>query len=63
MAVGVTEMVPLMVVFPLLVAVNTGIFPFPLAPSPMLVLLFDQLNVVPVTVSVGVVNIDDAPLQ
>ena len=63
MAVGVTETVPLMVVFPLLVAVNTGILPFPFAPSPMAVLLFVQLKVVPLTVSEGVVNIDDAPLQ
>ena len=63
MAVGVTEMVPLIVVFPLLVAVNMGMLPFPLGPSPMPVLSFVQLNVVPVTVSVGVVNMDEAPLQ
>jgi len=60
---GVTEMVPVMVVFPVLVAINMGMFPFPLAPSPMFVLSFVQLNVVPVTFPVGVVNMDEAPLQ
>lgn len=63
MADGVTETVPVMVAEPGLVAVNTGMFPLPFAPSPMAVLLFVQLKVVPVTLPAGVVNVDDAPLQ
>ena len=40
---GVTVMVAVMAVVPALVAVKLGMLPLPLAPKPMLVLLFDQL--------------------
>ena len=40
---GVTVMVAVMAVVPALVAVKLGMLPDPLAPKPMLVLLFDQL--------------------
>jgi uncharacterized membrane protein len=40
---GVTVIVAIMFVVPLLVALKLGILPLPLAPKPMLVLLFDQL--------------------
>ena len=40
---GVTVMVAVMAVVPLLVAVKLGILPLPLPPKPMLVLLLDQL--------------------
>jgi hypothetical protein len=40
---GVTVIVAIMFAVPLLVAVKLGILPLPLAPKPMLVLLFDQL--------------------
>ena len=40
---GVTVIVAVMFVVPALVAVKLGILPLPLAPKPMLVLLFDQL--------------------
>ena len=46
--VGVTVMVAVMGVEPELVAVKTGIFPLPLAASPITVLLFVQLYMVPV---------------
>ena len=48
--VGVTVMVATIVVVPLLIAVNCGIFPVPLAPNPIVALLFVQLKVVPATV-------------
>ena len=41
--VGVTVIVPLIGVFPVLAAVNGAIFPVPLAAKPMAVLLFVQL--------------------
>ena len=45
---GVTVMVPVMVAFVLLAgAVQPGMFPVPAAPSPIAVLLFAQLKVVP----------------
>ena len=40
---GVTVMVAVIAVVPALVAVKLGMLPDPLAPKPMLVLLFDQL--------------------
>ena len=40
---GVTVMVAVIAVVPALVAVKLGMLPLPLAPKPMLVLLFDQL--------------------
>jgi hypothetical protein len=46
-----------------LVAVNAGISPDPLAASPMAVLLFVQVNVVPLTGPDKVVAVILAPLQ
>ena len=43
LAVGVTSIVPVIGVFPVLVAVNEAIFPVPLAANPMAVLVFVQL--------------------
>ena len=43
LAVGVTSIIPLIAVFPVLVAVNEAISPVPLAPNPMAVLSFVQL--------------------
>ena len=60
---GVTVIVAVTGVVPILVAVNTGIFPVPFAPSPIEVLLFDQVNVVPVTGPVKLTAVVDAPLQ
>ena len=48
---------------PSLKVVNTGMFPFPLAPNPMIVLLLAQLKVAPVTGLAGAVSADDIPLQ
>jgi hypothetical protein len=45
------------------VAVNEGTFPDPLAARPMAVLLFVQVNVVPATGPVKLVNGAVAPLQ
>ena len=47
LAFGVTVIVAVIGVEPALVAVKAGIFPFPLAASPIAVLLFVQLYVVP----------------
>ena len=41
---GVTVIVEVTGLVPVFVAVNTGIFPEPLAPRPMVVLLFVQLS-------------------
>jgi len=49
-AVGVTVIVAVVGEVVALVAVNAGIFPEPLAASPILVLLLVHVNVVPVTV-------------
>jgi hypothetical protein len=46
-----------------LVAVNDGMFPDPLAARPMAVLLFVQVNVVPLTGPDKVVAVTLAPLQ
>ena len=62
-ATGVTVIVPVIVVVPVFVAVNTGIFPEPLAPRPMVVLLFVQLNVVPATAPVKLTAAVETPLQ
>ena len=43
-AVGVTVIVAVTAVLPVLMAVNAAIFPFPLAASPIDVLLFVQLK-------------------
>ena len=61
--VGVTVMVAVMGDAPALVAVNDGTFPAPLAARPMAVLLFAQLNVVPLTELLNTVIPADAPLQ
>jgi hypothetical protein len=60
---GVTVMVAMMGVAPGLVAVNEGTFPFPLAPSPIAVLLFVHENVAPGVVLVKLVAGTVAPLQ
>ena len=46
-AVGVTVITAIIGVVPALVAVNEGTFPFPPAPKPMAVLLFDHEKVDP----------------
>ncbi|MBK8494599.1 MAG: hypothetical protein IPL50_05885 [Chitinophagaceae bacterium] len=46
-----------------MIAVNAGIFPLPLAASPMDVLLFVQLNTVPLTDPVKMTALVVAPLQ
>jgi len=60
---GVTVMVAVTGTLPVLVAVNAGIFPVPLAARPMEVLLFVQLNVVPVTAPVKFTGLVVAPLH
>ena len=61
--VGVTVIVAVIGDKPALVAVNDGTFPAPLAARPMAVLLFAQLNVVPLTELLNTVIPADAPLQ
>ena len=61
--VGVTVIVAVMGDAPALVAVNDGTFPAPLAARPMAVLLFAQLNVVPLTELLNTVIPAEAPLQ
>ena len=53
-AVGVTVIVEIIFVLPLLVALNGLISPLPLAANPVEELLFVQLNVVPVTFNADV---------
>lgn len=48
-AVGVTVIVAISITLEVLVAVNDAILPLPVAANPILVLLFVQLNVVPLT--------------
>jgi len=48
---------------PVLVAVNAAMFPLPLAANPIEVLLFVQLNVVPVTAPVKFTGLVVAPLH
>ena len=62
-AFGVTVMVATCAVVPLLVAVNEAISPVPLAARPMLVLLFDQLYVLPATAPLNDTVAVAAPLQ
>lgn len=52
LAEGVTVMVAITGALVVFVAVNDGIFPLPLAAKPMEVLLFVQLNPVPLTAPV-----------
>lgn len=60
---GVTAMIALTDVVPLLTAVNGLMFPLPLAGKPIDVLLFVQLNVVPATPPVNVIRLVMAPLH
>jgi hypothetical protein len=60
---GVMVIVAVIGAVPVFVAVNEGIFPDPLAASPMAVLLFVQVKVVPATGLVKVFNGTFAPLQ
>ena len=53
---GVTVIVAVTAVVPALVAVKDAISPLPLAANPILVVLFVQLNVVPLTAPVKVIN-------
>jgi hypothetical protein len=52
LAVGVTVIVALIAVLPVLVPVKEGAFPVPPAPRPIAVFEFAQLNVVPAVVLV-----------
>ena len=62
--VGVTVIVPLIAVFPALVAVNEAIFPVPLAANPIAVLSFVQLYVTPlVMLPVKFTAVVGAPLH
>jgi len=60
---GVTVMVAVTAVLPVLVAVNAAIFPLPLAGKPIEVLLFVQLKPVPVTDPVKFTGLVVAPLH
>ena len=62
-AVGVTVIVEEIGELVALVAVNEGIFPVPLAARPIDVLLFVQVNVVPLTDPDKLVTGANAPLQ
>jgi hypothetical protein len=62
-AVGVTVIVAVIGVIPALVAVNEGTFPFPLAASPMAVLLLVQAKVAPAILLENEVAGTVAPLQ
>ena len=62
-SVGVTVIVAEMGVEPVLVAVKEGKLPVPLAPKPIAVLLFAQLNVVPACGDENVVIGTVAPAQ
>jgi hypothetical protein len=60
---GVTTMVAMTGAVPAFVAVNDGIFPEPLAASPIVGSLFVQAKVVPPTGLVNVIAVVVAPLQ
>lgn len=60
---GVTVMMALIAVMPLLIAVNGLMFPFPLAAKPIDVLLFVQLYEVPATDPVKVIRLVRSPLH
>jgi len=60
---GITVMVAVTVVSPVLVAVNMGMPPLPFAVNPMDGALFVQSNEVPVTVSTKVMAVVDEPLH
>ena len=59
--VGVTVIVPDIVVLKLFVAVNTPILPDPVDANPIAVLLFDQLKTVPLTLPVNVTPVVRLP--
>jgi len=60
---GVTVIVAVTGTFVGLVAMNDGILPVPLAPSPIDVLLFVQLNIVPATGPVKITGAVGSPLH
>lgn len=60
---GVTVIVAIAGVVPVLVPVKAGRFPVPLAPNPIDVLLLVQLKVVPATGLVNITGIVTDPLQ
>ena len=60
---GVTVIVAIAGMVPVLVAVNDGRFPVPLAPNPIDVLLLVQLKVVPATGLVNITGVVADPLQ
>ena len=60
---GVTVIVAVIAAVVVLVAVNTGILPVPLATSPIVVLLFVQVYVVPVTVLAKLIAVVAVALQ
>ena len=60
---GVTVMVAVTAVLVALVATNAGMFPVPTAGKPMELLLFVQLNWVPVTAPVKFTGLVVAPLH
>ena len=62
-AVGLTMMVAITGVAPVLIAVNGPIFPVPLAASPIVASLFVQLKVVPLTTLLKLIAEVVAPLQ
>ena len=63
LAVGVTVMVAVTGVVPVLMAVNDPMFPLPEAGRPMELLLFVQLNVVLITAPVKLMAVVGLPLQ
>jgi hypothetical protein len=63
LAVGVTMTVATTGAVPLLAAVNDGIFPAPLAVSPIDGVLFIQVKVVPVIGPLNVIAVVTVPLQ
>ena len=63
LAVGVTVTVPVMATVPALVAVNDAIFPVPLPPKPIAVLLLPHVNVVPLTDEVKLIAPLASPAQ
>jgi hypothetical protein len=60
---GVTVIVEVIGDVEALVAVNTGMSPEPLAARPIAVLLFVQVNVVPLTGPDSVVTVANVPVQ
>ena len=63
LAEGVTVITPEIGPEPAFVAVNPDVFPTPFAPKPMVVFVFVQLNVVPITLPVKAVAGTAMPLQ